>query len=98
MLELLGQHQEPVDPADGGYRPRHRSRREAARDLTSNERLERRTVEPIEPASMVGRVSSECAKIASVALDRPGGQTPLDAEMVEIGVNHRASMIVSAVF
>ena len=75
-------------PADRGHRSGHGSRREPAGHLLADECFERGPVERGERALDAGRELRERAQIARVALDRVIGEAPLDAQVIQKGVDH----------
>ena len=89
LLQPLVQHQEAIKAPHGSDHPRDRPRREPARALASHELFERVAIEASRDRAGRLGVRCECGEVARVTLERVLGESPLHAEMVEIGINHR---------
>ena len=88
-LEPLLDDEEFVEAADGRDAPRDRSRRESAVHLLAHERFERSPIERIQSALATGGELSQRGQIARVTLERVRGQTPFNAKMIQVIVDHR---------
>src|SRR6185295_12264336 len=87
-VEPAIQHEELVEAAHRGDHPRHRAWRQAAGALLPDERLEHRAIERFRTASRTGGVLRQRAEISTVALEGVIGEPALDAEVIEVGVDH----------
>ncbi len=85
MFEAPLEDEETVEAANGGDRPRHRTRRLPARHLLPHEGLERLAIEVFRPALGGGGKRGEGGQVAAVTLERMRRQASFDAEMIQVG-------------
>jgi hypothetical protein len=88
VRDPLIEREEAVEATDRGDGAPDRARREAAAHLCADERLERVAIELFDRRAGVGGERRQLLQIAAVALDGVIGQPALDAQVVEIGLNH----------
>jgi hypothetical protein len=73
-----------------GDHPGHRARRQIHGALLPDERLERRAVERFRTPTRAGGEFGQRAQIPAVAFERVIGKPPLDAQVIEVGVDHHS--------
>src|SRR5207244_7519270 len=96
-VEAAVEDEELIEAADRGDHPRHGPRRQPALSLPPDERVERGAVERVERALRTCGVLGERAQIPTVTFERVSRKASLDAQMLEVRLNHHVAMIVFAV-